>query len=86
VDGKVLFHVVGITSFPAEERARTIRKRIESVAADRSVPADAVRVVETEDRSNIVAGNLLVLSVLDADAKPEGVTRKQLAGVIRTVR
>jgi len=84
VDGKVLFHVRGITSsYPAEQRARAIRKRIETVAADRSVAADAVRVVETEDRSNIVAGDILVVSVIDADAAPEGVTRQQLARVLR---
>ena len=83
VDGKVLFHVAGITSYPAAQRAKAIRERIEAIAANRSVAADAVRVVEAEDRSNIIAGNMLVLSVLDADAAPEGVTRKQLAGVIR---
>lgn len=83
VDGKVLFHVRGVTSYPAEQRALAIRKRIETVAADRSVPADVVRVVETGDRSNIVAGDILVISVLDADAAPEGVTRKQLAEIFR---
>jgi small-conductance mechanosensitive channel len=83
VDGKVLFHVRGVTSYPAEQRALAIRKRIETIAADRSVAADAVRVVETEDRSNIVAGDILVISVLDADAAPEGVTRKQLAEIFR---
>lgn len=83
VDGKVLFHVVGIQSYPAEQRAQAIQKRIATVAADRSVAADAVRVVETEDRSNIVAGDILVVSVLDADAKPEGITRKQLAEIFR---
>jgi small-conductance mechanosensitive channel len=83
VDGKVLFHVSGITSFPAPQRALVIRKRIETVAADRSVAADSVRVVEAANGSNVIAGDILVMQVIDADAEPEGVTRQQLAWVVR---
>lgn len=82
LDGAVLFSVRGASSYPAAKRALTIRKRIEAIAADPSVAADAVRVAEAADRTNIVAGDHLVMSVLDADANPEGITRQQLADLI----
>jgi hypothetical protein len=39
LDGEVLYRVRGISAYPAEERAKIISKRIEAIAADRSVAA-----------------------------------------------
>lgn len=83
LDGKVLFRVHGVTAYPAEQRALTIRGRIKAMADDRSVSTDTLRVVEAEDRSNLLAGDRVVMSVFDADAKLEGVSRQQLVEVIR---
>jgi len=79
LDGEVLFRVRGSTAYPAEERANAIRKRIAAIAADRSVAADSLRVVEMEDRTRIMAGDGLVSAFNDADAAAEGVTRQILA-------
>lgn len=84
LDGKVLIYVRGAASFPAGQRAQAIHKRIKDIAADRSVAADAVRMVEAADRTRIMAGDILVMSVLDADAELEGITRQQLAELIHT--
>jgi small-conductance mechanosensitive channel len=79
VDGQVLFQVRGLPAYPAEERANTIRKRIEAVAADRSVAIDSLRVVEMEDRTRIMAGDSLVAGFVDADAAGQGVSRQLIA-------
>ena len=34
LDGQVLFQVRGVPAYPAEERAKAIRQRIEEIAAD----------------------------------------------------
>jgi small-conductance mechanosensitive channel len=83
LDGVMLFRVRGITAYPAEQRARDIGERIRAIAADPSVPADSVRVVEAADRSNIVAGERPLMGVFDADAAPEGISRQTLAGAFR---
>lgn len=83
LDGEVLFRVHGVTAYPAEQRAHTIGERIKAIAADRSVSTNTLRVVEAEDRSNLLAGDRVVVSVFDADAKLEGVSRQQLVEVIR---
>jgi small-conductance mechanosensitive channel len=83
LDGEVLFRVRGVTAYPAEQRAQTINGRIKAIAADRSVSTDTLRVVEAGDRSNLLAGDRHVMSVVDADAKLEGVSRQQLAELIR---
>ena len=79
LDGEVLFQVRGLPAYPAEERAKTISKRIEAIAADRSVAAESLRVVEMEDRTRIMAGDSLVAGFVDADAAAEGVSRQLIA-------
>jgi len=76
LDGEVLFQVRGISAYPAKERAETIRKRIEAIAADRSVATESLRVVEMGDTSRVMAGDLLVAGFVDADAATEGVSRQ----------
>ena len=46
LDGKVLFYVRGISSYPAERRAREISEKIRKIAADPSIAADSLRAVE----------------------------------------
>jgi len=79
VDGRPLFRVVGISLFPAEKRAAEIAERIDKLAEDPEFSVDQLRVRETDDGTAIVAGEIQVLLVLDADAQIEGVPRKSLA-------
>jgi small-conductance mechanosensitive channel len=81
LDGNELFFVRGIASYPADLRASTIEKRIQKVASESSVPADSVFIVPFDDRQAIYAGKELILNVYDLDAKSEGVSQVQLAGV-----
>jgi SAM-dependent methyltransferase len=60
LDGEVLFQVRGIPAYPAEERAKAIKQRIEAIAADQSVAVESLRVVDMEDRTRIMAGDILV--------------------------
>jgi small-conductance mechanosensitive channel len=79
LDGAVLFRVRGVSSFPAAERARLIGERLTAVAADVSIPVDALRVVDSQGSSQIVAGDRPLMTVLDADASLEQLQREQLA-------
>src|SRR5262249_14391670 len=79
LDGDVLFRVRGVTALPAEERAHLIAERIRAVAADPRVAPDSLRLVETEDRSDIMAGDHRLATVVDADAEAEDVGRRTLA-------
>jgi small-conductance mechanosensitive channel len=78
VDGRTLFTVRGVSSLPANERAQAIAQRIEQVARDASVAPDALKVVEGQDRTDIVAGATLIVAVVDADAALEGLQQRQL--------
>ena len=80
LDGEVLFEVRGFSAYPAEERAKTIKQRIEKIAADRSISVESLRVGEMADRSSIMAGDRLLVAFVDADATAaEGITRQLLA-------
>ena len=79
LDGEVLLTVRGVSSVPAAERARLIAERLAQVAADATTPADSVRVVEEDSVSRIVAGDRLIMGVLEADAMLEQVPRSVLA-------
>ncbi|MCI0732284.1 MAG: mechanosensitive ion channel family protein [Methylococcaceae bacterium] len=81
VDGATLFHVVGIKAFPAEKRARLVADRIRDAASNPTFLETPVQIVDATDRSKIIMGDHLLISVFDAEAAIEGVSRQILAEV-----
>ena len=81
IDGEVLFRVRGASSYPAEQRAAAIVKRIEAVAADHSVRSDGLRVEDADNTVTIMAGNQPLVVVTDADASLEHLSREYLANL-----
>lgn len=79
LDHKTLFEVRGILAYPAKERARMIAERIRTVASDPDISVDSLTSVMAGDMVNLMAGDFFVMSIIDADAALEGVTKKQLA-------
>ncbi len=79
LDGAVLFHVRGVSSLHADVRARLIQDQLRGAAADRNITIDALRIVDSEGVTRIVAGNATLLSLVEADARLEQVQRGELA-------
>ena len=79
MDGTVLMRVRGVSSFPAAERARLVRERLVAVAADPAISPDALRVVDSGGVTRIMAGEQLIIGLVDADASLEQVQRDELA-------
>ncbi len=79
VDGVTLFHVRGVSAYPAEQRAENIRRRVAEIADDPAVPANSLTVAPSADYDEILAGSQRVMIVLDSDARIEGVRRTNLA-------
>jgi small-conductance mechanosensitive channel len=80
LDGTVLFRVRGVSSFPAAERARTIRDRLVEVAADPTIQIDSLRIVDSGGVSRIQAADRPLMGIVEADASMEQVERASLAG------
>jgi len=83
VDGRLVAQVRGVSSYPANERAKEIRDRIVKVAKDDSFSVDKLTVVSDDEKSAIMAGDIRLLVVLDKDAEMENLDRKLLAEVIK---
>ena len=81
IDGTVLFRVRGASSLPAEERAGRIVERLEAVASNPAVSEASVRAVEANGTTQILAGDTLVATVIDADAALEQLRREELAAI-----
>ncbi len=79
LNGQTLFSVRGILSFPAPARASAISRRIASLSADARFDPDSLRVSDSESSTDIMAGDLIVMSVTDQDAGGSGQSRHQLA-------
>jgi small-conductance mechanosensitive channel len=80
IDGRTLFTVKGrILSFSPEERAQAIAGRIKKIADSITSPLNSLGVVDGEASSDIVAGDIIIMSVSEADARLEGVARELLA-------
>jgi small-conductance mechanosensitive channel len=83
VDGVELFRVRGISALPADRRAAAIADRIRTAASDETIAPDAVRLVEREGRTEIVAGSAALIGVFDVDARNEDIDRGTLAEAYR---
>ncbi len=81
VDGHPLFLVHGMSSKPATERAHDIGNRITAAAADPTVSPDSLFVSETPLGSQILAEDVPIIMISDADAHLERLTRVQAAAL-----
>lgn len=81
LDGKVLFRVRGIASFPAESRAAVIAERIKALARNPRFKTEALRFVETEPFTDIMGGDIQIVRMFDADAQIEGAKRSVLVPI-----
>lgn len=84
LDGVQLFSVRGIKAYPARKRAGAIVDRIEKLAQNRSISPGSVKTRESDLGTDILSGAGTIMTVVDADAEIEGVTRQQLASVYAT--
>lgn len=82
VDGEVLFFVKGAMSYPAEFRAKTIRKRIYTAAEDRSITIDSIKFLPDTGRIQIYAGPIFIMNVYPVDAEPDGISMELQAEII----
>ena len=79
VDGQVLFHVRGVSSLPAADRARRIHAQIVAAAQDPAVTSESITVTDAEGISRISRGTQVIMALVDADAALEQVDRPILA-------
>jgi len=78
-----LFLLRGVTAYPAEQRAATVRDRIVAIAEDESIDSQMITIIEQDDRSTIMAGAEAILTVFDVDAELENLQRPLLAQIYR---
>jgi len=83
VDGKELFRLGGVTSYPAKERARAVAGRINALAADKSIDPKNLQVVKDGEITYVKAGSNMVLGLVESDATREGIPLELLADLAR---
>lgn len=80
LDGKTLFFVrERAMSFTPEDRAGAILRRLELFLKDPLARPETITVTEAETSSEIMAGEVVLLTVTDRDAAVEGKPRAELA-------
>ncbi|MBE0604916.1 MAG: mechanosensitive ion channel [Deltaproteobacteria bacterium] len=80
LDGKTLFFVrERVMSFTPEDRAGAIRRKLEMFLKDPLSHPETITVVEAETTSEIMAGEVVLMTITDRDAAAEGKPRTELA-------
>jgi len=80
LDGETLFVVrERVMAFTPEDRAGAIRRKLEMFLKDPLARPEAITVLEAETSSEIVAGEVVLMTVTDRDAAAEGKPRAELA-------
>jgi small-conductance mechanosensitive channel len=73
-NGRELFRVLGVSSYPAKERAAVIVGRLGAIASDPSIDPKDIEFVKQDDITYIRVGKRLVMGLVEKDATAEGVT------------
>ena len=89
MDDRTLFMVrEKIFSFSPADRANAISARLAKLRKDPLFHPDSISIADAEATTDIVAGDMIIMSVTDNDAKAEGKSRqetaKEYARLIRT--
>jgi small-conductance mechanosensitive channel len=79
VRGKALFVVRGVLSFSANARATAISDRINSLSEDIHFDPAKLSVADAEGTTDIMAGDIVLMSVTDQDAATASKPRAELA-------
>jgi len=83
VDGRVLFYVSGISSFPPQLRADTISNRINKAAADISISADSVTITKGEEHLKIFAGKKFIMNIYSTDCEAGKISMSMFASLVK---
>ncbi|GAB5536629.1 MAG: mechanosensitive ion channel family protein [Rubricoccaceae bacterium] len=74
--GKTLFRAWGgLGSFTPEERALRLTERLESLASNPDIDPDSIRVVDGNELTTLQLGDVIVMTVTDADADAQLMSR-----------
>lgn len=80
LDGKPLLVIKSkVLSFSPEDRAKAVSSRLSKLVKDPFFSVDSVKVVDSETTSDIVTGDMILMSVTDADALADSKPRLALA-------
>lgn len=80
LDGKPLLEIkIRVLSFSPEYRAKTISSKLAKLAKDPLFQVDSVKVEDSENTTDIVSGDVIIMSVTDGDALAVGKPRLALA-------
>ena len=82
-EGETLFNVIGISSYPAKERAEKIAVRIKQFADNNSLSTDSIKTEELEDKIQLTVNGQLLIGIVDLDAQTEGIDKEILANLIK---
>jgi small-conductance mechanosensitive channel len=83
LDGKLIFSIKEkVLSFAPADRAFAISSRLDKLARDPLLRIDSITTLDNETTTDIVAGDLVIMTVTDSDAKVENKPRKELADII----
>ena len=72
VDGEVLFQVLGVKNLNARIRANGIVERIQRLAEDPYLSTDSIALSSDEFSTDVVAGDIIIVSVMQPDAAAAG--------------
>jgi small-conductance mechanosensitive channel len=85
VNGEVLFHLAGISSYPAKDRAKMVARQIKALAENTEFDPEMLRVEKAESRYKFYAstGGKYLFIIIAQDAELEGADLHLVAKVFR---
>ncbi len=83
VDGEVLFMVRGTTSFPADQRAQSIKRRLRKAGENPALTVDSVKIIPEGEHLQVFAGQVFIMNIYEGDAEIENLNMATFAELVK---
>ncbi len=86
LDGVTLFRLYArLGPYSPEARAKAVSKRLEDLAKNEHFSIDSIEIQYEKNTANLIGGNKNILTIGEADAEPEGLSKEELARTYREI-
>ena len=79
INDTLFFVYAQIGPYTPQERANSIMERLDRISKDPTVALDSIKLINESNFTNIIIGDVVLMSVTDVDAKIVGLTHEDLA-------
>ncbi len=82
-DGEILFMVRGTTSFPAAQRAQSIKRRLRKAGDNPALTVDSIKIIPEGEHLQVYVGREFIMNIYEGDAEVENLNMVTFSELVK---